>query len=224
MCAVAGASTWGFQASPYRADCSRVSIPPIDPIVVAAPRPVTPPSVTAPKQITGPQWLGGTGQSAGTPSFSAALAAATAQPAPAPATPAPFTAVPAAAVAPFTAGPAAAPESPPTAGSYSNLSGDLDANPELLARLNRLAASRGERWTVTSGLRTDAEQAELWANRANNPFPVARPGTSVHRTGDAADVTIGGRPIQDVVSAAELRAAGIEPLSGDAVHVQLPGT
>lgn len=114
---------------------------------------------------------------------------------------------------------------PPSAASpaaFPALSGDLDASPELLSRLDRLAAMRGERWTVTSGLRTDAEQARLWANRANNPFPVARPGTSVHRDGRGADVLIGGRPIQDVIPAEQLRAAGIEPLAGDAVHVQLP--
>jgi hypothetical protein len=51
---------------------------------------------------------------------------------------------------------------------------------------------------------------------------VARPGTSRHESGNAADVTIGGRPIQDVISAAELRGAGLSPLAGDAVHVELP--
>jgi hypothetical protein len=35
-------------------------------------------------------------------------------------------------------------------------------------------------------------------------------------------VTIGGRPIQDVIPADELRAAGLNPLAGDAVHVELP--
>jgi D-alanyl-D-alanine carboxypeptidase len=189
---------------------------PIAPIVITPPS-VTRLSVTPPAR---PQWIGAA-PPAGAQSFSAALAAAVAQPTPAVAAPAPFAAGAANPLA-IAAPPATAPTAAP--GSYPSLSGDLDGNPELLARLNQLAAARGERWHVTSGLRTDAEQAELWANRANNPFPVARPGTSVHRTGDAADVTIGGRPIQDVVSAAELRAAGIEPLAGDAVHVQLPAT
>jgi LAS superfamily LD-carboxypeptidase LdcB len=75
---------------------------------------------------------------------------------------------------------------------------------------------------VTSGLRTIDEQQRLWDNRANNPFPVARPGGSRHQSGRATDVTIGGRAIQDVIPAAELRAAGLVPLSGDAVHVELP--
>jgi hypothetical protein len=114
----------------------------------------------------------------------------------------------------------AAPAAP--GGTYKHLTGDLDANPELLARLERLAAARGETWNVTSGLRTHAEQQHLWDNRASNPFPVARPGTSRHEHGNAADVTINGRPIQDVISADELIRAGISPLAGDAVHVELP--
>jgi hypothetical protein len=130
----------------------------------------------------------------------------------------------AAAVPATAAGAIAAPSAGAAPGSYPNLTGDLDASPEVLTRLDRMAAARGERWTVTSGLRTDAEQAVLWANRASNPYPVARPGTSIHRTGQGADVTIGGRPIQDVIPADALRAAGLEPLVGDAVHVQLAGT
>lgn len=158
------------------------------------------------------------------PSFSAVLASAQASLAPATAAAAPVPTLGSGAPAP----PAGASPPPPaagaTAGTYSNLTGDLDASPEILTRLDRMAAARGETWTVTSGLRTDAEQAELWANRASNPYPVARPGTSVHRTARAADVTIGGRAIQDVIPAEELRAAGLEPLVGDAVHVQLAGT
>lgn len=106
-------------------------------------------------------------------------------------------------------------------GSYPHLTGDLDSNPELLRRLESLAAQRGEHWKVTSGLRTVAEQQVLWENRHANPFPVARPGTSNHQHGNAADVTIDGRPIQDVISAADLLRAGLRPLEGDAVHVEL---
>jgi D-alanyl-D-alanine dipeptidase len=119
------------------------------------------------------------------------------------------------AMAPKAAG-AAAP------GSYPHLDGDLDANPELLRRLEALAAKRGEHFHITSGLRTYAEQMRLWNNRGSNPYPVARPGTSRHESGRAADVTIGGRDIQSVISASELRAAGISPLAGDSVHVELP--
>ena len=124
---------------------------------------------------------------------------------------------------PAAAGGAAAPAAAPAApGSYPHLDGDLDCNPELLRRLEALAARRGEHFHITSGLRTYAEQMRLWNGRGSNPYPVARPGTSRHESGRAADVTIGGRPIQDVISAQELRAAGLNPLAGDAVHVELP--
>ena len=106
-------------------------------------------------------------------------------------------------------------------GTYAHLTGDLDAAPELLARLEQLAARRGETFHVTSGTRTRAEQERLWAARASNPYPVARPGSSLHESGRAADVTVGGRAIQDVVPAGELRAVGLSPLAGDAVHVEL---
>jgi LAS superfamily LD-carboxypeptidase LdcB len=118
------------------------------------------------------------------------------------------------------AAPASAAQAP--AGTYPSLDGDLDSNPELLRRLEALAEKRGEHFHITSGLRTYAEQLRLWNSRGSNPFPVARPGTSRHETGRAADVTIGGRPIQSVISASELRAAGLNPLAGDAVHVELP--
>jgi hypothetical protein len=121
------------------------------------------------------------------------------------------------------AGGTASPTFPKAApGQYPHLTGDLDGNPELLARLEALAAKKGMKFHLTSGLRTHAEQERLWNNRGSNPYPVARPGTSRHESGNAADVTIGGRAIQDVIGAAELRAAGIAPLAGDAVHVELP--
>jgi hypothetical protein len=106
-------------------------------------------------------------------------------------------------------------------GTYPNLKGDLDANPEILRRAQALAQSRGEVWNVTSGGRTYQEQAQLYAHPEG--YPVARPGTSRHETGRALDVTINGRPIQSVISASVLRGAGLSPLAGDAVHVELPG-
>jgi uncharacterized protein YcbK (DUF882 family) len=106
-------------------------------------------------------------------------------------------------------------------GAYPHLTGDLDGSPELLAKLEALAAQRGQKFHVTSGHRSIEEQQRLWDNRHSNPFPVARPGTSRHQSGRAADVTVGGQPIQNAISAAELRAAGLAPLAGDAVHVEL---
>jgi hypothetical protein len=159
---------------------------------------ITPAPPVAPATPAPPVNPGGSPASG---SFSSQLQSAMAGPSAAAATPAPSTAPP---------------------GSYPHLDGDLDANPEILQRLEALAAKRGEKFHVNSGLRTIAEQQQLWDNRANNPFPVARPGTSRHQSGRACDVSIGGRPIQSVISAAELRAAGLNPLAGDAVHVELP--
>jgi hypothetical protein len=137
---------------------------------------------------------------------------------------APATAAPATSFAATLQG-AMAPATPAAAapGTYPHLSGDVDSNPELLRRLEALAAQRGEHFTITSGNRTYAEQERLWNARGSNPFPVARPGTSRHESGNAADVTINGQPIQNVIGTAELTAAGLAPLAGDAVHVELPG-
>lgn len=41
---------------------------------------------------------------------------------------------------------------------------------------------------ISSAYRSTAKQQELWNNRANNPYPVARPGTSPHESGLAIDV------------------------------------
>lgn len=119
-------------------------------------------------------------------------------------------------------GPAATGGAQAPAGRYPHLTGDLDASPEILKRLEALAASRGQKFHVTSGLRTHAEQQRLWDNRHSNPNPVARPGQSNHHSGTAADVSIGGRPIQHVIGAAELRRFGLHPLAGDPPHVELP--
>jgi hypothetical protein len=110
------------------------------------------------------------------------------------------------------------------AASHSHVSGDLNGlSSGLLDALESLGAELHRRIYVTSGFRSYAEQAALYANRANNPYPVAAPGTSDHETGDAADVTINGVPIQNAVSADVLEAHGLNPLAGDEVHVTLAG-
>lgn len=43
---------------------------------------------------------------------------------------------------------------------------------------------------INSGVRTHTQQAALYANRANNPYPVAAPGTSDHEVGKAIDVDL----------------------------------
>jgi hypothetical protein len=107
---------------------------------------------------------------------------------------------------------------------YPHLSGDLDANHEVLERLEALAVKIGRNIYVTSGLRTQAEQKRLYDNRGSNPFPVAFccPCTSQHCQGRAADALVGGAPIQTVVSSGTIASVGLYALPGDAVHVQLP--
>ena len=56
---------------------------------------------------------------------------------------------------------------------------------EALAKVGQLL---GRPVPVTSGFRSRAEQAALYAQRAFNPYPVAAPGTSAHERGRAVDV------------------------------------
>ena len=62
--------------------------------------------------------------------------------------------------------------------------------PALQAALHRARALLGTAVPVTSGYRSPARQAALYANRHTNPYPVARPGTSRHELGLAVDVPL----------------------------------
>ncbi len=62
--------------------------------------------------------------------------------------------------------------------------------PAVQAALARARALLGTAVPVTSGYRSPARQAALYANRHNNPYPVARPGTSRHELGMAVDVPL----------------------------------
>jgi len=62
-----------------------------------------------------------------------------------------------------------------------------------LAAAMRAALARAEQLLghpvpITSGFRSSEKQAELYANRAANPYPVAAPGSSMHEKGLAIDV------------------------------------
>jgi uncharacterized protein YcbK (DUF882 family) len=56
------------------------------------------------------------------------------------------------------------------------------------AALARAEQLLGQPVPITSGYRSTAAQAALYANRAANPYPVAVPGTSMHERGLAVDV------------------------------------
>jgi peptidoglycan L-alanyl-D-glutamate endopeptidase CwlK len=67
--------------------------------------------------------------------------------------------------------------------------------PELAARVRAMASAltaRGITIRVVSGLRSTAQQAALYANRASNRNPVAAPGTSLHEKGLAVDLSWSG--------------------------------
>jgi hypothetical protein len=60
-------------------------------------------------------------------------------------------------------------------------------NPKLLSGLQRMFRDN-PKLRINSGYRSMADQQRLWDNRHSNPYPVARPGTSNHGKGLAADV------------------------------------
>ncbi len=62
--------------------------------------------------------------------------------------------------------------------------------PAMRNALERAGAALGAPVPVTSGFRSRAQQAALFANRGANPFPVAVPGTSRHELGLAVDVPV----------------------------------
>jgi hypothetical protein len=66
--------------------------------------------------------------------------------------------------------------------------GDGQVAPVLRAALARAADLLGRPVPITSGYRSPATQQRLWLARARNPYPVARPGASMHERGLAVDV------------------------------------
>ena len=91
--------------------------------------------------------------------------------------------------------------------------------PGMQAALRRAEQLLGRTVPVTSGRRSRAEQAALWARRAVNPFPVARPGTSKHEHGLAVDVPSSFVPVLLPV-AAEAGLCRPYPVA-DPVHFEL---
>lgn len=101
-------------------------------------------------------------------------------------------------------------------------------NPALLSGLNDLGRTRGQLVTLTSGKRTYAQQAALYERYKASGFNIAhiaaKPGESNHESGNAVDVTIGGKPLADAVKASELALYGLQnPVKGDPVHTELLG-
>ncbi len=92
---------------------------------------------------------------------------------------------------------------------------------EMVAAVTRAGMLLGTSVPITSGWRSPAQQAALWANRHQNPYPVAPPGTSRHERGLAVDVPLEFVPRLRAVAA----ASGLcQPLPvSDPVHFELCG-
>jgi hypothetical protein len=90
--------------------------------------------------------------------------------------------------------------------------------PVVVAALARADALLGAPVPVVSGFRSAAEQQALWDVRASNPYPVARPGTSLHEAGLAVDVPLDLVPSLLVVAS---QAGLCQPLPRtDPVHFE----
>jgi hypothetical protein len=89
----------------------------------------------------------------------------------------------------------------------------------VLASADRLL---GRPVPIVSGYRSPARQQALWERRASNPYPVARPGRSLHERGLAIDVPRGF--VDDLLGVAD-RAGLCQPLPRtDPVHFVVCGS
>ena len=95
--------------------------------------------------------------------------------------------------------------------SDTGLKGDL--NDRLEQAKDAYRKQYGKELPITSGFRTYEQQSALASKP--NPYPVARPGTSMHETGDAIDI---GKDVPDSF----LNQYGLHrPFKNDPVHVQV---
>ncbi|MCW2926740.1 MAG: penicillin-resistant DD-carboxypeptidase [Thermoleophilia bacterium] len=107
------------------------------------------------------------------------------------------------------------------------VTGDTDGlDRELLTRLAKLGSQLGEKVNVNSGFRSRAEQEELYAAyKAGRGNLAAKPGTSRHESGNAADAAIGGTNLASNPKAKELALQlGLHfPVPGEPWHVEVKG-
>ncbi len=98
--------------------------------------------------------------------------------------------------------------------------------PALLQTLNALGRKTGKIITLTSGFRTRAEQARLYAAYLRGEIGLAAPpGSSNHEHGHAVDALVDGQPIASAIPENVLNSAGLQSLAhaNDPVHVELSG-
>jgi len=124
------------------------------------------------------------------------------------------------AAAPVVATPAAPVASAPAVPNDANaMPGTVGMN-QRLADLSQDFIQDNPGTSLSSGVRSTADQARLYAERGSNPNPVAFPGTSKHERGQAVD--IGG---MSPVARALLPQYGLaQPVANDPPHVELAPT
>lgn len=87
--------------------------------------------------------------------------------------------------------------------------------------MQKAAKKAGVTLPVVSGYRTYDEQAGLWSNRMNNPYPVAAPGSSNHGWATAVDLDVGGQSLQWLNNNAD--RYGFSTIPGDPIHWEYKG-
>ncbi|MCW2920588.1 MAG: penicillin-resistant DD-carboxypeptidase [Thermoleophilia bacterium] len=96
-------------------------------------------------------------------------------------------------------------------------------DPELLQRLDAVGRELGAKVDIISGQRSYEEQARLYAAYQNGTGNLAaKPGTSNHEHGGAADAYVNGVALADVDGAREIAARhGLHfPVGGESWHVE----
>ncbi len=110
------------------------------------------------------------------------------------------------------------------ASAATNVTGKTSGlDPELLRRLDAVGRELGAKIDVISGHRSYDEQARLYAAyQAGTGNLAAKPGTSNHEHGGAADVYVNGVALADVKGARDIAARhGLHfPVGGESWHVE----
>lgn len=107
------------------------------------------------------------------------------------------------------------------AGEGSSAAGPGGLSPAMVAAIDTAERLLGLPVPIASGFRSRAQQEALWARRHINPYPVARPGRSMHERGLAIDVP---RSFVDELLSVAADAGLCQPLPAtDPVHFELCG-
>lgn len=119
----------------------------------------------------------------------------------------------------------------PGAASASNVDvgkwveGDIEGlNQDLLNRLAKVGEKLGKKLNIKSGFRSREEQEVLYQKYLNGTGNLAaKPGSSKHETGNAADVNVGGTSLANVPGAKDIAAElGLGfPVPGEPWHVEI---